>query len=709
MNIKCKKIYLFVLGLLFFCIVFKTNYAFGATNGYSIKQYNVDINVNENNSFDITETITTNFIEEKHGIIRKIPTLNYVVRNDGSKTRNIAFIRKIEVNDIYKKSSENGYICLKIGNSSKTLIGNHTYTIKYRYYIWGNDRLNNADELYFNIIGTEWDTDIENATFKITMPKSFDSSFLGFSSGYKGSKDSSNVQYIVNGNIITGKIKSALKPNQGITIRLTLPEGYFLNIMTKVKSICAFIEKQYMNIVLCIGVIFVLRAFLLWVKYGKDEKSIETVEFYPPQGYNSAEIGYMYYGKATDEAVISILIQLANKGYIKIEEIEKKGVLKKKTFKITKLKSYTGNDYLEKTFYNGLFRKGEPDSDELNRYIKELEQKGERITKYKLKLLKKRLPIRVVTENDLKNRFYITINSIKKHLEYDQHSIYEKNDTRQYKIKSMINKLSFLALFNIFVQLELNVLYKFLVVVILQFCITKLINKIFFYRRKTVVELISFIILTGITFYLTKEYIYPTILQNIIVRTFYIITSLQILILAVLAILMKKLTNYGAVISGQIKGFKRFLENAEKGQLETLVEDNPEYFYDILPYTYALGISKKWINQFETIAIRPPEWYDFSNSTFNPNKFTHFLDNTIQDVSNSMTYGIKKYNNPKPQNAFLKFLLSGNDNSGSSSNSGNSSSSSGGGSSGGGSGGRRRKFVVENDNNSKFPLEIITK
>ena len=111
-------------------------------------------------------------------------------------------------------------------------MGDHTYTIKYKYYIFGRDGLKNADELYYNIIGTEWDTSIEKVTFKITMPKEFDSSLLGFSSGYKGSKDSSNVQYSVDGNVITGSIKSPLKSSQGVTIRLTLPDGYFFNIIT---------------------------------------------------------------------------------------------------------------------------------------------------------------------------------------------------------------------------------------------------------------------------------------------------------------------------------------------------------------------------------------------------------------------------------------------------------------------------------------------
>ena len=58
-----------------------------------------------------------------------------------------------------------------------------------------DDHLKDYDELYYNIIGSEWDTVIGNITFTITMPKDFDSSKLGFSSGSTGSTDNSNIKY----------------------------------------------------------------------------------------------------------------------------------------------------------------------------------------------------------------------------------------------------------------------------------------------------------------------------------------------------------------------------------------------------------------------------------------------------------------------------------------------------------------------------------
>ena len=47
----------------------------------------------------------------------------------------------------------------------------------------------------------------------------------------------------------------------------------------------------------------------------------------------------------------------------------------------------------------------------------------------------------------------------------------------------------------------------------------------------------------------------------------------------------------------------------EKDKLEMLVNDNPNYFFDILPYAYVLGVSDIWSKKFESIAIAPPTWY----------------------------------------------------------------------------------------------------
>ena len=88
---------------------------------------------------------------------------------------------------------------------------------------------------------------------------------------------------------------------------------------------------------------------------------------------------------------------------------------------------------------------------------------------------------------------------------------------------------------------------------------------------------------------------------------------------------------------------------------------NPTYFYNILPYTYVLGVSDKWIKKFESISLQAPCWYDSSNS-FDVVSFGSFMNSTMISAESAMS-------------------------SSPSSDSGGSGGSSGGGSSGGGSGG----------------------
>ena len=62
---------------------------------------------------------------------------------------------------------------------------------------------------------------------------------------------------------------------------------------------------------------------------------------------------------------------------------------------------------------------------------------------------------------------------------------------------------------------------------------------------------------------------------------------------------MDRKTEYGEMIIAKVKGFREYLTLAEKDSIELMVEKNPKYFYDILPYTYVMGISDKWIKLFE--------------------------------------------------------------------------------------------------------------
>ncbi|MCM1368502.1 MAG: DUF2207 domain-containing protein [Roseburia sp.] len=59
-------------------------------------------------------------------------------------------------------------------------------------------------------------------------------------------------------------------------------------------------------------------------------------------------------------------------------------------------------------------------------------------------------------------------------------------------------------------------------------------------------------------------------------------------------------------IYGRICAFRTFLLEAEVDRLETLIEDDPDYFFNILPYCYILGITEKMKPKFDRINLEGP-------------------------------------------------------------------------------------------------------
>ena len=603
-----------------------TNDYTSSDSEYTLNSYDINIVVNKNNTLNVTEKIGAYFNVEKHGIFRKIPLRNNVTRLDGTKSKNRVKIRDIKVNDNYSLSTEDGYKVIKIGDSNKTLTGQKNYKISYLYNL-GRDSGKKYDELYFNLIGSEWDTSISNITFTIKMPKEFDSSKLGFSSGTVGSTNSSKVTYNVNKNTITGRYNGTLDSGEALTVRLELPDGYFegasLNIsLTSILSIV-------------LPLLFVLITYLLWNKFGKGKQVIETVEFYPPQGFNSAEVGFLYKGKVENEDVISLLIYLANKGYIKIVEIEERYLFStSKKFKIIKQKEYDGKNPSEAVFLKGLF----PSKTSSDGAIEE------------------------VTEDDLYDNFYITLNIIKEKINTNENKekIFEKSSLgKRACIIAMMIITYLLITINPIIELG-DEIYKTMLLFLMIFTVLGFSASVVLYKEKIkIFGIIVGLIFCGIPWAFT---VLPLLLEDSIYLITYIIGLICIFVMFLLYKAMPKRTQYGNEMLGKIRGFKKFLETAEKQKLDAMVMENPTYFYDILPFTYVLGVSDKWIKKFETISLQAPSWYD-GYSSFDNASFGSFINSTMKSATSAMS---------------------------SSSSSGESSSdsdSSGGGSSGGGSGG----------------------
>lgn len=480
---------------------------------------------------------------------------------------------------------------------------------------------------------------IGNITFSITMPKSFDSSKLGFSAGRVGSTDSSKIKYSVSGNTITGNYNGILFENEALTVRCELPEGYFVG---------AGLDINLFNyIIYLFPIIFLLISILLWYKFGRDNQVVETVEFYPPEGFNSLEVGFLYKGEAGNQDVTSLLVYLANKGYIKIVETEEKSLFSKaKGFKFIKLKEYDGDNVNERLFLNGLFAMGRPSENIDNQNSTSTLE---------------------VTSVDLYDKFYITMANILLNINNKENKskIFEKSASSKAKFIIYMIIATYclitippvleygasnllIALF--FPGVGFTLMFKMLLDPKIR---NSLSNKL------SSISVILFFIIWGLGFggLPWATLVLPALQQDSIYLIGYIVGIVCVLGMVVCLTYLPKRTAYGNEILGKIEGFKNFLETAEKEQLEAMVTKNPTYFYNILPYTYVLGVSDKWIKKFEVISMQAPTWYD-SPDAFDIATFGTFLNSTMSSVTSVMSY-----------------------------DSSSSSSGSGGGSAGGGSGG----------------------
>ena len=628
-----KKLSALILSL-FLCLFFAVH-AKAYNNGYYIKSYDVDIVVNEDNTFDVTEKLTVHFDDDayKHGIIRAIPLTNTVQREDGSTARNRAKVSNVYVNKTYKTYTEDGEYCIQIGEGSVYVKGDVNYVIKYTYDI-GRDPMLTKDEFYYNIIGTNWDTTIESVDFAVHFPKEFTytKSSLGFSHGASGSGDFSDVYYRVENDTVYGYYHEELPAYSGLTMRLELPEGYFVRGL----SIWDYIGYA----AYAVPFLGFFLAWRLYQRYGKNDVIVEPVEFYPPDGRTPMDIGYYYDDRLDNKDVTSLLVHLANKGALTIEEEGESYIIHLKDFP-------DDGTMEEKMFYSGLAERSDENDD--------------------------------VRESDLKERFYRTINSIVNNFT----NLHKKSEvivpTGKYSALAFL--CGIISVFTAMYSLVYFTNYDFtdalfsagMVTFICAFAVP-LIS--LFTSRKSLIRTIISVILVA-AFLLPAGFM---VFYGFLDGEF----RLNVLsILAILALLsgigcfylsskFYKRTAFGNEILGRIRGFRNFLDSAEKNQLEMLVEEDPTYFYDILPYAYVLGVSDKWIKKFDGIAMQPPEWYYGCNDM---NRINDHINDSMTSMTSTMG------SSPEP-------VYSSSGGGGDSSGGGwSSSGSSGGGFSGGGSGG----------------------
>lgn len=572
--------------------------AFADEGGYTITNYQVSAVLYDNNTVTQTEVIDVNFSSSRHGIYRSIPQTMYVGRNVDGESVAMEYrnqIRNVSVEGApFETESEDGHCNIRIGDADETVIGDQRYTISFTYSM-PDDRLDSGDFLFYSVLGSEWGTTIDHFSFDMTfykpIPQDVVSGIKLYSGSFGGTENALDVAYQVTPDGISGEA-SNIAANQAITIFTDLPEGYFTGERT-ISPIPAWI---FIVLTLLLGGYTAIRALTT-----HREKPVQTVEFYPPDGISSAEVGYIIDNEANESDLLSLIPWWAQKGYITIEEkADKKGRTgKHSSLVLHKKKDLPGDapQYMRELF-GALFVSG--DTSDLKALNTSFAEKlgtarsllsSEFVGVRKLYTSKVQ-PIVLIILTCLSFAIALTLSN----------SIYWENSIFQ-------------AMFSAVMLVVLGI-----------FMWIRLFSANFAGTGSKVSGVIGTLVCIALSGVVVLFGTTDCVLPSAAIWAAYVVTVAACL----LAGRMTQPTPYNVTISGKLMGLKHFIETAELPRLKELLADNPSYYYDVLPYAMVFGLTDQWANQFKELTIAPPNWYMGYNPMFNIWYFNTMMRDSVQ-------------------------------------------------------------------------------
>ncbi|MDO4288869.1 MAG: DUF2207 domain-containing protein, partial [Eubacterium sp.] len=569
---------------------------------FTTSSYDVEMTVTEDHAYHITETIAVNFTSPRHGLYRYIPYQGSFYREidgQGIAAGYRAHLYDIDVpNFNFDTDNEDGTTVIQIGDADTYVEGPVTYTIE---YIWnpGDDKIDSFDDVYYNIIPHNWNTAIDSASFTIHMPKDFDASTLEFLTGEYGSVDTGKVSYTVDGNTIYATVNGALAQGEGITVNLRLPQGYFSEIPT---------GNYWKVLMVGAAVICVIAAALLWTKFGRDDKPLEPVTFYPPDNLTPAQIGTIIDGKTDVPEVLSMIIWLADQGYLAIEQTDKSHF----TFKKLREPSNELPDFA-KTVFSGLFpnNRKSSDIDDLEDFHQDIMVAMDQIIGF-FKIPENTL----FTDLSLKVQGLLCLLTAIPMIFLGAAFAYYYNGYFS-PLFSLICALLGIIPAGLFILLFRNAALR------------QGTTKGDFIFKMIILSFLLLLIF-GSALILSTGLLSPV---------FPLLCFIASGITSAFAAFSGKRTPTGNRWLGETLGFKHFIQTAELDRIKVLVDENPSYFYHILPYAYVLGVTNRWAKHFESLAVEPPTWYHTYDgySTFNSIYFTHALMHSMNNIQTTIS------------------------------------------------------------------------
>ncbi len=273
----------------------------------------------------VNEHLDVAFEGEFHGIYRDIP-----IEYPGPHGTNYTLFLKVTsvLDDSghklkYESSTQNGNRHLKIYipdavDATRSVIITYKVTNAVR---WFDDH----DELYWNVTGNDWPVPIDSAAASITFPANAAGNLRAqaFTGAYGSVGQDATAE--VHGSTVVIAANDPLPMRAGLTADVYVSKG----VLTQPSKLTQAMWFLRSNPIVLLPLWAFVVMFVFWWTKGRDPKpDISVAPMYePPKDMTPAEVGSLIDDEVRPRDITSTLVDLAVKGYLKIEETESKVLL----------------------------------------------------------------------------------------------------------------------------------------------------------------------------------------------------------------------------------------------------------------------------------------------------------------------------------------------------------------------------------------------
>jgi uncharacterized protein (TIGR04222 family) len=287
-----------------------------------VERFDADVGVNRDGTIDVAETIRAHFVGSWNGIYRVIP-VKYRTNEDLNWSIQVSLTSATDDQGtaLRTETSRDGALLkykIWVPGAQDAI---RTITLKYR----ARNALRffqDHDELYWNVTGNEWDFALGDVSARITLPQGASGiRVMAFNGAYGSTARESQVT--VEGSSIGITMPRKLEFKEGLTAVVGWNKG-LVPEPTAVQRTAGFLAANW-PLVLPIPVLILM--LMHWSRRGRDPGRLPiTVQYEPPRGMTPAEVGTLTDESADMRDITAGMVDLAVRGFLKIEEIESSGL-----------------------------------------------------------------------------------------------------------------------------------------------------------------------------------------------------------------------------------------------------------------------------------------------------------------------------------------------------------------------------------------------